>query len=95
MNRYIMQQFIWVFTVFQGAMYLFAGIQNEKGFTVTNTNTLKPVYSGHSKIDKTKILHVMTNCRLIKVESIAECSPLIILRYFDLHYAIIGLENQV
>ena len=43
MNRYIMQQFIWVFTVFQGAMYLFAGIQNETGYNVTNTNTLKPV----------------------------------------------------
>ena len=29
--------------------------------------------SGHSKIDKTKIL--MTNASLMKVESIAECSP--------------------
>ena len=35
-------------------------------------NTVKPVLNGHSKIDKTKIL--MTNCSLIKVESIAECS---------------------
>ena len=35
-------------------------------------NTVKPALSGHSKIDKTKIL--MTNGSLMKVESIAECS---------------------
>ena len=34
-------------------------------------NTVKPVLSGHSKIDKTKVL--MTNGSLMKVESIAEC----------------------
>ena len=34
--------------------------------------TVKLVLSGHSKIDKTKIL--MTNGSLMKVESIAECS---------------------
>ena len=39
--------------------------------------TVKPVLSGHSKIDKTKIL--MTNGSLMKVESIAECSPLLLL----------------
>ena len=33
-------------------------------------NTVKPVLSGHSKINKTKIL--MANCRLMKFESIAE-----------------------
>ena len=49
--------------------------------------TVKPVLSSHSKIDKAKIL--MTNGRLMKVESIAECSP------FDLHQAIIGLQNQI
>ena len=40
---------------------------------------VKPVLSDHSKIDKTKIL--MTNCSLMKVESIA------VLQYntFDLH----------
>ena len=43
-------------------------------------NTVKPVLSGHSKIDKTKIL--MTNGGLMKVESIAECSPWSILQYF-------------
>ena len=35
-------------------------------------NTAKPVISGHSKIDKTKML--MTNGSLMKVESITECS---------------------
>ena len=55
-------------------------------------NTVKPVLSGHSKIDKPKIL--MTNGSLMKVESIAECSPRSILQYFDLHLAIIGIENH-
>ena len=43
-------------------------------------NTVEPVLSGHSKIDKTKIL--MTNGSLMKVESIAECSRWSILLYF-------------
>ena len=34
--------------------------------------TVKPVFSGHSKIDKTKVLK--TNGSLIKVKSITECS---------------------
>ena len=38
------------------------------------------VLSGHSKIDKTKIL--MTNGSLMKVKCIAECSPWSILQYF-------------
>ena len=43
--------------------------------------TAKPVQSSHSKIDKTKFL--MTNGSLmLKVESIAECSPWSILQYF-------------
>ena len=42
--------------------------------------TVKPVFSGHSKIDKTKVL--MTNGSLMKVESIAEYSALSILQYF-------------
>ena len=42
--------------------------------------TVKPVESNHSKIDKTKLL--MTNCSLMKVENIAECSPWSILQYF-------------
>ena len=48
-------------------------------FTVL-PNTVKPVLSGHSKIDKTKIL--MTNGSLMMVERIAECSPWSILQYF-------------
>ena len=43
-------------------------------------STVKPVLSGHSKIDKTKIL--MTNSSLMMVKSIAECSPQSILQYF-------------
>ena len=43
-------------------------------------NTVKPVLSGHSKIDKTKVLK--TNGSLMKVESIGECSPRSILQYF-------------
>ena len=45
-----------------------------------NLYTVKPVLRGHSKIDKTKIL--MTNGSLMKVKSIAECSPWSILQYF-------------
>ena len=43
-------------------------------------NTVIPVLSGHSKIDKTNIL--MSNGSLMKVKSIAECSPWSILQYF-------------
>ena len=43
-------------------------------------NTVKPVLSGHLKIDKTKIL--MTDTSLMKVQSVAECSPWSILQYF-------------
>ena len=42
--------------------------------------TVKPVLSGHSKIDKKKVF--MANGSLTKVESIAECSPWSILQYF-------------
>ena len=42
--------------------------------------TVKPVLSGNSKIDKTKISP--KNGSLMKVESIAECSPWSILQYF-------------
>ena len=43
-------------------------------------STVKPVLSGHSKLDKTKIF--MINGCLMKVEGIAECSPWSILQYF-------------
>ena len=42
--------------------------------------TVKPVLSGHLKIDITKVL--VENGGLMKVENIAECSPWSILQYF-------------
>ena len=42
--------------------------------------TVKPVLSGYLKIDKIMVL--MENGILMKVESIAECSPWSILQYF-------------
>ena len=45
--------------------------------------TVKPVLSGHSKIDKTKILK--TNGSLMKVKSIAECSLGAFCNIFGLH----------
>ena len=47
------------------------------------TSTVKPVLSGHSKIDKTNVLK--TNGSLMKVESIAECSLGAFCNTFDLH----------
>ena len=41
---------------------------------------VKPVLSGHSKIGKTKVFKI--NGSLLKIESIAECSPWSILQYF-------------
>ena len=38
-----------------------------------NSTIVKPVLSGHSKIDKTKVLK--TYGSLMQVENIAECSP--------------------
>ena len=45
--------------------------------------TLNPVLSGHSKIDKAKVLK--TNGSLMKVESIAECSFGAFCNTFDLY----------
>ena len=55
-------------------------------------HTVKPVLSGHSKMDKTKVLK--TNGSLMKVESKAECSVGAFCNTFDLHLGIIGLENK-
>ena len=56
------------------ALYYISNIHY--GYNTCKTNdqyTVKPVYSGHSKIDKAKVLK--TNCGLMKVDSIAaECS---------------------
>ena len=51
--------------------------------TTRDFNTVKPVLSGHLKIDKTEVL--MDNGSLMEVESIAKCSPWSILQSFDLH----------
>ena len=55
------------------------------------TFTVKPVLSGHSKIDKTKIL--MTDDSLMKVERMQNAPLRALYNAFDLHLAIIGLEN--
>ena len=55
-------------------------ISSCKNITLQLTSTVKPVLSGHSKIDKTKIL--MTNISLMKVKSIAECSHWSILQFY-------------
>ena len=47
------------------------------------SNTVKPVLSGHSKTDKTKVLK--SNGSLMKVESIPECSLGAFCNTFDLH----------
>ena len=46
-------------------------------------DTVKPVLSGHSKIDKTNTL--LTNGSLMKVKSIAECSLGAFCNTFDLY----------
>ena len=47
------------------------------------TSTVKPVLCDHSKIDKTNVLKI--DYRLMKVESIAECSHGAFCNTFDLH----------
>ena len=54
--------------------------ENDVISNLTFSNTVKPVLSGHSKNDQTKALK--TNGSLMKVESIAECSPWSIQQYF-------------
>ena len=51
--------------------------------SIDNVDTIKPVFSGHSKKDKTKALK--TDCSLMQVESIAECSLGVFCNTFDLH----------
>ena len=58
-----------------------------------NHYSVKPVLSGHSKIDKTKVLK--TNGSLMKVKSIAECSKKAFCNSFDLHQAIISLMKPM
>ena len=68
-------------------------ILQHRGFKKAFAHTVKPVLSGHSKIDRTKVSK--TNGSLMTVESIAECSLGAFCNTFDLHYAIIGLEKQI
>ena len=56
-----------------GLSNLNSACENFQGQKNNWQHTVKPVLSGHSKKDETKIL--MTNGSLMKVESIAECSP--------------------
>ena len=51
---------------------------------------MKPVLSGHSEIDETKVLK--TGGSLVQVKSIAECSGAFC-KTFDLHEVIFGIEN--
>ena len=46
-------------------------------------HTVKPVLSGHIKIDKTKV--IKTDGSLMQIESIAECSNRAFCNTFDLH----------
>ena len=57
--------------------------QNSKRFVMKCYNTVKPVLSGHSKTDKTKVLK--TNGSLMNVESIAECFLGAFCNSFGLH----------
>ena len=54
--------------------------------------TVKPVLSGHTKIDRTKV--VKTNGSLMEVKSIVECSLGAFCNTFDLHLTITSIENQ-
>ena len=54
--------------------------KDDEPISLKYVNTVKPVLSRYSKIDKSKIL--VTNGSLMNVESIAECSKGSILQYF-------------
>ena len=55
-------------------------------------NTVKPVVSGHSKIDKTKILMINGSLMMVKVLLNAPLGAFC--NTFNLHYAISGLETN-
>ena len=70
---------------------MFSGVRKFRNFTVDGKGsnesdcvcTVKPVLSGHSKIDKMKVLK--TGGSLMQVKSIAECSRGAFCNTFDLH----------
>ena len=72
--------------------FISISIPRVKALKSRYTCTVKPVLSGHSKIDKERVLK--TNGSLMKVESIAECSLGAFCNTFDLNKVIIGLENK-
>ena len=81
MKCIIMQHFIWVLTVcrntYLGVSSIYKGLTwmlSYQTMTLCKKSTVKPVLSGHSKKDKTKVL--MANGSLMQVKRIAECSPL-------------------
>ena len=57
-----------------------SGLKASQSRATVSDNTVKPVLSGHLKIDKTNVL--MKNGILMEAESIAERSPWGILQYF-------------
>ena len=59
------------------------GLQSILSFFCNKFNTVKPVLSGHSKINKRKVLK--TNGSLMKVKSIAEYSLGAFCNTSDLH----------
>ena len=59
--------------------YIFVSQQSCTSMYTCFLYTVEPVLSGHSKIVKKDC---MANGSLVKVESIAECSPSTILQYF-------------
>ena len=65
--------FSWLLNQF-AALFLEDLMLSASKFYSHYSPTVKPVLSGHLKKDKTKVL--VENCSLMKVESIAECSPL-------------------
>ena len=65
---------------------------NKRGSLIWD-HTVKPVLSGHSKKDKTKIL--ITNGSLMKVKVLQNAPLGAFCNTFDLHQAIISLENQL
>ena len=61
-----------LFTVTADILTFWSNIMQQVHFNIPSS--VKPMLNGHSKIDKTKIF--MTNGNLMKVESMAECSPI-------------------
>ena len=68
---------------FYESLRVFTESINPKLLILIIQTTVKPVLSGHSKIDKTKVFK--TDGSLMQVESIAECSLGAFCNTFDPH----------